>query len=205
MKKIAITGLIVLLAMAFLVPVSEAKNKKARGIWTGLGIGAGLATIFNGIEHGRWSPVITRDRGYSPPPPPPVYSSPGPAYPQYSYSQPAAFSWQGVRVVLSDRGGWWGYEASVRGIIIDAFRSWGAEVIMPTGYGNRNQGADALYGLEIQARNEGNRAVVELWLIERATGAVRLHGLGAAEFYYDGSDRWRSFQWAVNRALQNLR
>jgi hypothetical protein len=78
----------------------------------------------------------------------------------------------------------------------------GAEVILSSGYGNRT---DAPYSLEIQTRSEGYCAVVELWLIERATGAVRLHGLGAAEFYYDGSDRWRSYQWAAQRALANLR
>lgn len=208
MKKIVLV-LLVVLAVGLVTSPTLAKNQKARGIWLGLGIGAAAATIFNGIEHGRWSPVITRERErvYYPPSPPPVYYSSAP--PSSTYSAPprsypyshSAFSWQGARIALSDRGGW-GDAASVRGVIVDAFLSWGAEVFIAAG---RQVEVDAPYALEIQARSEGNRAVVEIWVIERSSGAVRVHGLDAAEFYYDGSDQWRSYQWAAQRALANLR
>jgi hypothetical protein len=105
-----------------------------------------------------------------------------------------------VRVAIFDRG--WGDGASVLGTVVDALRSWGAEVVLLDRY--RDTG-DAPYVLEIQTRSESRRAVVELWMFEKDTHVVRLHGVGAAEFYYDGSDRWRSYQWATQWALRNLR
>ena len=110
---------------------------------------------------------------------------------------------EGKRVVvwLDGRGN----DSSIRGIVVDYFRAQGAEVIAPQPSHRHRQDIDALYNLEIQTRSEGNRAVVELWLVERATNTILLHGLGVSEFYYEGSDRWRSYQWAASRALSCLR
>lgn len=166
---------------------------KGPGAVAGGLIGGSVGSIVGTFESDRGVPG--KSHYSSPPPPPPQRLS------SASPSHPPVLPWQGVKVAVSDRGGR-GDEASVRGTVIDALRSWGAEVIVISGHGS--QSGDAPYVLEIQTRSEGNRAVVDLWFFERATRAVRLHGR-AAEFYYDGSDRWRSFQWATSRALANLR
>ncbi len=191
MKKIAIIGLVVVFILTLTI-ISFAGDRYGghRGGHSNNGNNVAGAIALGGLAGliiGGFLSILSKPQPADSPPPPP----------QADYQQQSS-PWQGARIALNDRSGW-GDDSYAKGIIIDAFRGWGAEVIISNG-----SQSDAPYTLDIQTRSDGYNALVEIWLLEKATGTVRLHGLGAAEFYYDGSDRWRSYQWAASRAITNL-
>jgi hypothetical protein len=90
----------------------------------------------------------------------------------------------------------WANNAAARSIIVDGLRRWGATVIAD------GQGE---YIAEVQVEQQGQYAFVNILILTKGGREIMAQGTGEAQFYYDGSDQYRSYQWAARRAVASLR
>ena len=197
MKKIIVGLLVVLLVVAFLAPISEAKNQRARGMWAGAAITAGVITLYNLAAHGTPSPVIPpQERVYYPPPPPPQPT----AYYQTQPPSPSAYYPFFYGQKISVRMSGWGSD-TVRFFVEDELRRMGGIVIVSPRYGEK---IDVQYIAEVETGQDNNSATVRIKIVRAVDGVICASGSAWCQFYYDNTDRERVYAIATQRAMANL-